>query len=173
MFIVDPDLHDAVHALKWSVITRKNGSRYVMRSYWQDGAVRTQTLANYVKGGPAPAGMIWTHANGNPMDYRRENLIAAKRGHHLTPEVRQKAMKTNRERLNDPNRNPRVARSRNMMGVQPVGERWRMRFKPSGQKSVTSMHDTEEEAARAYDRARLNAGLEPANFPEAEYRIPE
>lgn len=137
----------------------------VVRKIRAGQKVTTQTLAQFVMGGPAGEGMVWHHKNGDRLDYRQENLAVVPRGRHLNEATRRRTAQMSRERMLDPNENPKTRKGRYMMGVSKSGNRFRMRMK--GQAS--SMHDTEEEAARAYDRARIAQGLPTVNFPEWEY----
>ena len=136
-----------------SIRGRPTVKRYVGGSRYDQ-----MTLASFLTGRRPAPGEQWIHLNGDPMDYRQENL-------HLQPQGVGR-------------RNPGVAESNQqravqrrlegrMVGVRQHGVRYYARIAGPDRKMILlGSYVTEDEAGRAYDQARAERGLPPVNFPE-------
>lgn len=86
--LLDADVAEQVERLAFR---RDPLSGAVVRKRREGERVRTQTLAQFVMGGPAPQGQLWHHLNGDSSDFRRSNLQSVPRGTHLPPGHHRKA----------------------------------------------------------------------------------
>ena len=103
----------------------------------------------------APADMFVDHRNGDGLDCRRENL------------------RTCLPAQNNFNRNWRVGPSGYRGVVLRPSGRWRAQMKVGGKTIHCGMHDTAEQAARAYDAAvnRLHGEYARLNFPHTTAEV--
>ena len=83
--LLDPEDEAALHngAGQWRLTTFK-GLRRISRSISHQGRSTTEPLTSYLLG-RAPIGLVWHHENGDPLDYRRDNLRLRRRGSGITP----------------------------------------------------------------------------------------
>lgn len=137
-----------------SIRGRPTVKRYVGGRYDQ------MTLASFLTGQRAGPGEQWTHLNGDEADYRCENLSLKPQG----VGTRKPGVAQSNER--------RAAERRqagHMVGIRKHGARYYARITEQGRKMrLLGSFATEEEAGRAYDRARLELGLPAVNFPAPE-----
>jgi hypothetical protein len=132
--------------------------RPTVKRYAGGGRYDQMTLASFLTGQRAGTGEQWTHLNGDPVDYRRENLRLERQGvGSRKPGVSESNARRTAERR----------QAGKMVGVRKHGARFYARITEEGGKMrPLGSFATEEEAGRAYDRARAELGLLPVNFPE-------
>jgi hypothetical protein len=148
--LVDDDDYERLAPLAWRLQrSQRRASAYYRREPVARVAGQEVRMANVILG-PPPPGMVWDHANGNPLDNRRSNLRAA------TP------------RQNNQNRRKGRTRSGSRFkGARRKRGRWAAFIKVDGREiQLGTFHDSER-AARAYDEAaRLYFGeFACVNFP--------
>ena len=130
--------------------------RPTVKRYVGGGRSDQMTLASFLTGRRPAPGEQWIHLNGDPMDYRQENL-------HLQPQG------VGRRKPGVAASNPQRAVQRRqegqMVGVRKHGIRYYARIAGPDRKMVLlGSYATQEEAGRAYDQARAERGLSPVNF---------
>ncbi|WP_407541037.1 hypothetical protein Q0M94_06480 [Deinococcus radiomollis] len=138
-----------------SVISTRG--RPTVKRYVGDGRYDQRTLASFLMDRQAAAGEQWTHVNGDPMDFRCENLRLERQG-----------IGSRKPGVSESNARRAAAQraTGKMVGVRKHGARYYARITGSDRKMVLlGSFMTEEEAGRAYDRARAKLGLPPVNFP--------
>jgi len=134
--------------------------RPTVKRYAGGGKYDQMTLASFLTGQRAGPGEQWRHLNGDPMDYRTENLSLERQG---VGTRNQGVAESNARRATE------RRQSGKMVGVRKHGARFYARITEQGNKMrPLGSFATEEEAGRAYDRARTELGLSVINFPEAE-----
>ncbi|MGY2895004.1 hypothetical protein [Deinococcus sp. UYEF24] len=131
--------------------------RPTVKRYAGGGKYDQMTLASFLTGQRAGPGEQWTHVNGDAADYRCENLILKPQG-------------VDSQNAGAAQSNERRAAERRqagyMVGVRKHGARYYARIAgPDRKMLLLGSYPTEEEAGRAYDRARAERGLPPVNFP--------
>ena len=132
---------------------------------------RTVSIARYLLGlkeGDSRA--VWMR-DGDSTNLTRANIQVVSRARKqvlLGARSRGRKDPSSSERMRDPARNPARKGKTGPTGVyQLPNGKYQARFLAPGTRSAKSLgcFATEEEAARAHDRARERAGLEPVNFP--------
>lgn len=96
-----PDEAKAREAGGWYLQTYRTYTRVVRSGTREreDGVkVKTTIHLSTFLIGKAPAGSVWIHRNGNRLDYRRANLIAARKGLDLTKAGKDSIIASNRHR---------------------------------------------------------------------------
>lgn len=132
--LVDAEDHHLVCASTWTA--------FVTRGIWYANTKvggRTVYLHRLIMA--AGPGVEVDHRNGNGLDNRRENL------------------RLSSHRLNLANQRPQVGRSSVYKGVSKVARTgcWEAYIKVDGRKRNLGSYRDEEEAARAYDTAAIEA----------------
>ena len=162
VLILDPEIRDKISG--HLVMGSKTHTLYTKIQ----GKPTAMSLATYVTGIKPTASTYWHRKNGNPFDYRAENLElrpmaelpgriegSKKRG-ELN---RQKLQKRSDERLPD-----------EYIGIARVGASYYANFFiPGSRKKVIRPgggFKNPEDAARAYDAVRVKYGFQAVNFPE-------
>jgi|GEM_PF-2516493 len=158
--LLDADTAERALRAKWQVQQTGAGSTTFTRKYRDGATVRSETLAQFVMNGKAPGGMKWQPANGDQHDYRRENLTAVPTGKG----TRERALQRHGHARSD----TETTSERTFVGVQRVHNRYRARILLNGTNRTLGSFATAEEAARAYDDARVAAGLSRVNFRDAK-----
>jgi hypothetical protein len=133
----DEDYEDVMAAGPWHVTSRR-GTRYAtkrIKGPYLDGrrGAGISLLMHRLILGPNPDQDI-DHANGDGLDNRRENLRVASTSQNMANQRKTRG----------------VSRFK---GVTFLPQRWRAAIQYQGRKKNLGNFATEEEAARAYDRA--------------------
>lgn len=155
--MVDDADYEMLSAWKWQV-QRSWNSLHVCRSEKRDGRKRCIFMHRVILG--APDGIEVDHANGNGLDNRRENLRLATKRENARNRRQLRAKKTSRYH-GVCYRHPWRA----VICAGDVDEQGRS-------KQIYLGHfATEEEAARAYDRAAIAhfGAFATTNFPREDY----
>lgn len=154
--IIDAESLDVVRESRW----RRNKQGVVRRTRWdaENKKVRADSLESIIMGEAAPKGYVWTHANGDRLDFRRENLVLVQRGKHHSAIGG----------MTDLERRGRAIQSvaGKFVGVQAYGHRFRAKISANGKQRHLGSFLTEEEAARAYDDALVELGYSRVNLPD-------
>lgn len=157
---IDPDLTAAAGGNWYVTYTSAGGMPRVTRRKTVNGKTTAQSLANLILG-PTPAGRQVTFKNGDPFDYRRENLSHGRKN-------------STAARALSGAEAPRPVTSRHAEGrkagtgyrgvtlLSPGRFQWRVRVQGRNYNGVMG---TAEAAARQYDAILIEHGLEPINFP--------
>lgn len=145
--IVDDEDAEAVLQFKWKANSFGGEYVYASRTATVDGKESNVYLHCWLM--DKPPGMLVDHINRNTLDNRRCNLRVATKGQ------------------NTANARGRTGRYKGI-DFQPSRNRWRARIMVDGTQKWLGRFKTEEEAARAYDAALLEAHGEFAllNFPQ-------
>ncbi|WP_414656927.1 HNH endonuclease [Deinococcus sp. VB343] len=156
VILVDAETAEKVGDKTWRM--SQGGSVY--HAFWDKEAKKTRaaSLVPLITGEAAPKGYVWTHANGNRMDFRRENLVLVQRGKHHSAIGG----------MTDLERRGRAIQSvaGKFVGVQAYGNRFRAKISANGKQRHLGSFLTEEAAARAYDDALVELGYSAVNFPD-------
>lgn len=131
--------------------------------YYENGKSVVRSLATYITGKMAGRKYYWHHRNGNPFDYRLENL-------ELLPRATHSSVLANNCVVAVRNRQRTEARSlagETSIGVSRMRNKYYARLSVPGTGKVIQAGGFEraEDAARAYDAARIEHGLAAVNFP--------
>ena len=162
VLILDPEIRSKISG------NLVMGSRtYTLRTKIQ-GRATAMSLATFVTGIKPTASTYWYHKNGNPLDYRAENL-----------ELRSMAELPGRiessKKRGDLNRQKLLKRSEERqpgeyIGIARVGTSYYANFFIPGSRNKVIRRGggfkNPADAARAYDAIRISFGLQAANFPE-------
>jgi hypothetical protein len=140
---------DNAHLLEQGIAVVRGTYSTHVRVYWGGKMRRLSRII-----GRPEKGMVVDHINGDPMDNRRDNLRICT--------VQQ----------NNWNRKRRPNGSSSFKGVCAVGGRFTANIAPNGKMTHLGSFATEEEAARAYDKAAREHYGEFAclNFPSDNSR---
>lgn len=131
--------------------------RPTVKRYLGGGRYDQRTLASFLMDQQPAAGEQWTHVNGNTLDFRRENLRLERQG-----------LGSRKPGVSESNARRAAAQraAGKMVGVRKHGARYYARITgPDRTMRLLGSYSTEEEAGRAYDRARAELGLPAVNFP--------
>lgn len=156
---VDSDVAEKMRDRRWR--TDKDGRTvYHVYRHPETGKATRLSLIALIFGETAPAGFVYRKKNGNPLDFRRENLELVARGHHsngLTSrtdeEIRGLAIHRGAEK-----------RPGKPTGVYARGNRYYSVIRIKGEQKYLGSFLTEEDAGRAYDSALEALGYAPVNF---------
>ena len=133
--------------------------------YYENGKSVVRSLASYVTGQPAGRKYYWHNKNGNPFDYRVDNLELLPRATHPHILANNRAVAA---------RNHQRTEGRSLAGETSIGvvrmrNRYYARLSVPGTGKVIQIggsFNNPEDAARAYDAARIEHGLQAVNFPD-------
>ena len=131
--------------------------RPTVKRYLGGGRYDQRTLASFLMDRQAATGEHWTHVNGDTMDFRCENLQLERQG-----------VGSRKQGVSDSNARRAAAQraTGKMVGVRKHGARYYARITdPDRTMRLLGSYATEEDAGRAYDKARAELGLPPVNFP--------
>lgn len=158
LLILDPESREVLKG------TVRAGPKTFEIIYHENGKSVMRSLATYVTGKVAGRKYYWHHRNGNPFDYRIRNL-------ELLPRTTHPNVLANNCALAARNRQRTEARSlagETSIGVVRMRNKYYARLSVPGIGKVIQAGGFEriEDAARAYDAARVEHGLQPVNFPD-------
>ena len=149
--IIDEADDKRVLAYSWCAMVTKKGKWYAKRKIIIDGKHTSQLLHRFIL--DAPAGVDVDHRNGDGLDCRRDNLRKASPSQNAA----NRSTKEHTSRYKGVSWDKRAAR-------------WRADLR-YGYRSITlGRFESEEDAARAYDRAarRYHGVFARLNFPDEE-----
>jgi hypothetical protein len=122
------------------------------------------SVARFLLGLKGDEGVIVNHLDGDPLNLRRSNLKIVKRNHHLPTEAERRNARiwSLDERLQG------MRAEQGLIGFfKNDSGNFTARFRDmSGKRHTIGTYNTEIEAARAFDAARVATGLPPINFPD-------
>jgi hypothetical protein len=159
--VVDDDDYEYLCRWDWHAqvdVREGNDLVYAVRGVWNGGRYYLIHLHREVL--QPPEGKYVDHINGNPLDNRRANLRICTNAQNQANRRKQRAI------LGKPPRS-RYKGVRTAGGQQFRNKPWRACIKTAGKNRSLGYYSTEEEAARAYDRAAREAWGDYArlNFP--------
>lgn len=160
---VDDDVAQALAGERW----KEESPGAVRRHFRENGRMRSETLGARVMGRPAARGHVWTHRDGNPRNFRRENLAEVPRGHNLSrisPERRQ-AINAEASKKGGKVRG-KTQSAAGFSGVYASGPKFKAMAMVAGKQAYLGVYPTREEAAYAYDCALKREGHPAVNKPD-------
>jgi len=144
--LVDPQDHSTISRWTW----RLSSHGYATRSETQDGTKRTIYMHRAIMN--PQSGQVIDHVNGDGLDNRRSNLRIASVGENNANSVKRPSQTGYR-------------------GVYPHNQsgKYVAQISINGRVQALGLHDTPEDAARAYDDAALaiRGGFSRLNFPQS------
>lgn len=157
--IVDDDDFDELSRFKWCKSTSKTKSSgktyiYAVRNVWVDGKNKTIRMTHAIMN--PPKGKIIDHKNGDTLDNRKSNLRVC-------------SIRENTRNSSSTLR--RVNKHIVFKGVYQTRPRYHASIRTAKRCIYLGEHKTQEDAARAYDRAAIKYFGEFArlNFPRKDY----
>lgn len=151
-----------------------NESKPLSISVYSPVTKRAESLGRFLLGLMPDDGRHVISKDGDRTDFRRENLLIVSREKSLSLRSRRRSEESRwraGERLQANaiySRPKTTSKYRGVTMIHPNGDTskqlWQMRVTVQKQK-FSSLHATEEEAARAYDAVREKCGLSAVNFP--------
>ena len=135
-----------VGRFRWCATKAGPSLWYAKRTQRWGGASHTVFLHRWII--EAPPGVLVDHVNGNTLDNRRCNLRLATHGQNTVNQRKRES-------------------ARRFKGVRRYHQRFHARIKQSGVEVTIGIFRTEEDAARAYDRAATETfgAFARLNFP--------
>lgn len=158
---VDSHLYPVLAGYKW----RKDPKgESVKRSYWENGRTRTEMLANVIMGEAPQSGEVWQHIDGDWRNFRRDNLRAVSRAHHLAEGARANLEKARAVKEKQGAMKPVGVTG--YRGVHKYLGKFRAVATVDGKQKFLGVRATPEEAAVLYDLEMVRQGKSAINFPE-------
>ncbi|WP_424952171.1 hypothetical protein [Deinococcus sp.] len=152
----------AAETLKGEI--REGRSGFIIR-YYEHGKRLEMALASYLTGQPAGRTHYWRHLNGDLADCRVANLERVNREQHPN-KVKSNAL------VAEAGRQRRIEQARKdgkFIGVVQMRKKYYARLLVPGTGKLAYFggggFEHAEDAARAYDAARIEHGLQAVNFP--------
>ena len=142
----------------------KEGKGQVRRSYYQQGKIHTQSLAEFITGEKAPKGYVWGRVDRDWHNFYRENLRLEERGLVLYSDA-EKRKEWSSLGASKGGRNGGTPNANGFRGVHKIGENYRALARVDGKQKYLGSAKTAEGAAKLYDEALIAQGLPPVNFP--------
>lgn len=148
--LVDDDVYEWASQYKWCFMRVYRHYGYAARA----GTNPKRTIYLHREIARPVDGLVIDHINGDTLDCRRENLRLCT------------------TKQNFRNAHPhRTGKLSPFKGIAKVGKKWQASITVDGKGVYLKRHATQEQAARAYDRAALKyfGDFARTNFPREEY----